>query len=89
MNLYAWKNSTYNATFWTDTENPTTSSHLYDSQGNDVTNTYVYYTNQPNAYINSASSSGIVYKLDFLGPASTYTATLPIGVAYSHSEKDK
>lgn len=60
MNLYAWTNFTYKATFWTDVEDPTTESPLkiYDQNGNDVTSEYVHGEN----LINSATTTQIVYQ---------------------------
>lgn len=72
MNLYAWTCNSPSATFWTDTDNPTTSSHIYDSNGNDVTSTYIHGENQ----IQSASSSSITY-------AAGLNTSLPIGVSIS------
>ena len=69
QNLYAWTCSSPSATFWTDTDNPTTLSHIYDSNGNDVTSTYIHGEN----LIESASSSSIIYAAG----VGTY---IPIGV---------
>lgn len=71
MKLYAWTNSTYNATFWTDVENPTTQNPLkmYDSNGNDITNTYTH----GEAFISTTTSTSITYQYG-LGDS------IPIGV---------
>lgn len=65
--LYAWTCSEKNATFWTDTEEPTRESNIYDSDGTDVTNTYKGGASQ----IYSVSSNNIVW--------STEGGALPIG----------
>ena len=60
MNLYAWTNFTYKATFWTDVEDPTTESPLkiYDQNGNDVTSEYIHGECQ----IGSVTTTQIEYK---------------------------
>ena len=59
MNLYAWTNSEYNATFWTDVEDPTTESPLkiYDQNGNDVTSEYTH----GECMIGSITATNIIY----------------------------
>ena len=62
MNLYAWTNSEYNATFWTDVEDPTTESPLkiYDQNGNDVTSEYTH----GSCYISSVTTTQIKYRYE-------------------------
>ena len=74
-NYYAWTYEAKNATFWTDTENPTVSSNIYDSNGNNVTSTYVY----GDFYFSAASSSSMTFHIASKGdaylPVSTKTVS--------------
>ena len=54
---YAWTNSDYNATIYTDTLTPTVASSFYDSEGNDITS----YLNCADCGINNITPTTIVW----------------------------
>lgn len=63
QNLYAWTCSSPNLTFWTNTNNPTTTSHIFNSNGIDVTTTYIGQQglNAKTWEFSSASTSSITF----------------------------
>lgn len=87
MNLYAWTNSEYSATFWTDTETPTASSHIYSSNGTDVTSTYLGDLEYHTGAISAASNSSITISYTYPGGGKA-PVTLPINVEADKSSGD-
>lgn len=88
MDLYAWTNSDYNATIYTNILTPLTTGPFYDSEGNNITS----YVNNADCGVSSATSSVISWSVGGKGytiPPTSSVATYRTTYNYNRdSSKD-
>ena len=64
-NLYAWYNSLYDCTFWTNTTTPDIYTNIYNAYGHDITQQYC--PGYPGDGFSSASEERLIYRMPTSG----------------------